>query len=269
MATVIAAVAAMSLSGLLHFATGEMGWAPLHALILPYALDGAAIAVTAYAYDRIGKGENAVQFRLIAACLVATSAFINWRGALPTGNVGEEWVFPFMSVMVYWMAHAAMGARRRDVRLAQHGKSQKPRTEPLPPFGVLEWMLYPVATFKALRVAVAERMRRAAERSQPRPRVAQLSQSQAVAPSPPQAAAATPQPVAEPHGDVTQMRPADAIRAAVAALSDGRDDATVAAADVVAWLAARGVATEVRRVNETIKRARSRGLRLVPQEEAG
>jgi hypothetical protein len=174
-----------------------------------------------------------------------------------------------MSVMVYWMAHAAMGARRRDVRLAQHGRSQKRRTEPLHAFGVLEWMLYPVKTFKELRGAVAERMRRAAEQSQPRPRTASLSQSQAVAPPPQPAAAATPQPVAEQHGDVTQMRPADAIRVAVAALSDGRDDATVAAADVVAWLADRGVATEVRRVNETIKRDRSRGLRLVPQEEAG
>jgi hypothetical protein len=161
LAVVVFAVAAMSFSGLFSFFTGPMHWTHGHSLLGPVSLDVAAVVVYGFALDRIEKGESGAQFRLMALVLVGLSAFINWRGALASGNVSEELFFPVMSVMVYWMAHAILGARRRDARRAQHGYKAKAKLEPLPPFGALVWVPWvgaPVDALRALREAVRKRL---------------------------------------------------------------------------------------------------------------
>jgi len=162
LAGVFASVGAMSWSGLFGWFTGRLGWSHGHALIGPLALDAAAVACLGLANDRIDKGESGAQFRAISLLLVALSAFINLVGALPSGDLGKIVVFPAMSLVVYWIAHGVMGARRRDIHRAQHGQSSKARSEPMTRYDLLAWVMFPWATWCTLRGQVRDRLARQA-----------------------------------------------------------------------------------------------------------
>jgi hypothetical protein len=278
----------MSFSGLLAFFKGDLRWSQLHSLLGPLSLDIAAIVVYGFALDRIEKGESGAQFRLMALVLVGLSAFINWRGALGSGNVAEELFFPVMSVMVYWMAHAILGAARRDVGRAQHGYDAKARVEPLPPFGLLVWVPgigAPWTAIKELRAVVRKRLAKstanAGARKRPVPAasdVARAVASSSERPALTASASASPlasaasagatanasrplAPVANGGGHGSQSA---AIRLALATLRS-EQGCEPAAADVVAYLARNGRVVPIGRVNDVMRRDR---FKVVGQEEA-
>lgn len=305
LAVVIAAVAAMSFSGLFAFFTGPMHWSHGHSLLGPVSLDLAAIVVYGFALDRIEKGETGAQFRLMALVLVGLSAFINWRGALASGNVSEELFFPAMSILVYWMAHAILGAFRRDVRRAQHGYKAKAKVEPLPPFGVLVWLPWigaPGEALKAVQAAVRKRLavtpttrtrrpvpgesasgpvrladqRAAATANANASETANRTEGQPLAPVASEASGTASD--ASESADASAIRTgatvaghgsqSAAIRLAIATLASEHPGEEVRAADVVALLAERDQQVPIGRVNDVIRRDR---LRVVParEEQAG
>lgn len=128
---VMLAVAAVSWSGLYGFAHTTMRWTPVHAALVPVALDIAAMSCALLALDSIDKGETGVTLRVLTACFVGLSALVNWRHALATGNFAEQIFFPACSILAYALVHAVMGKARREVRREQHGQPQRP---PLPRF---------------------------------------------------------------------------------------------------------------------------------------
>jgi Protein of unknown function (DUF2637) len=158
---VMGAVAAMSWAGLYAFAHDTMQWSPVHAALVPVALDIAAMSCALLALDSIGKGETAVSLRVLTACFVALSAWVNWRHAITTGNVAEQVFFPAMSILAYALVHAVMGKARREVRRGQHGQPQRPPLAPLPRTGVLAWVPFvgsPGRALATVRAGVAERL---------------------------------------------------------------------------------------------------------------
>lgn len=158
---VMGAVAAMSWAGLYAFATRDLGWSPAHAVLVPVALDIAAMACALLALDSIGKGETATGFRVLTAAFVALSAFVNWRTALHTGNIAEQVFFPAMSILAYALVHTVMGKARREVRREQHGHTARQALAPLPRTGLLAWLPLigsPGRALGAVRTAVAERL---------------------------------------------------------------------------------------------------------------
>lgn len=157
---VMGAVAAMSWAGLYAFAHDTMRWTPVHAALVPVALDVAAMSCALLALDSIGKGETAVTLRTLTACFVGLSAFVNWRRAILTGNVAEQVFFPAMSILAYALVHAVMGKARREVRREQHGQPQRPPLEPLPRTGVLAWVPFVGAPGRALAAVQASVARR-------------------------------------------------------------------------------------------------------------
>lgn len=158
---VMGAVAAMSWSGLYGFAHDTMHWTSVHAALVPVALDIAAMSCALLALDLISKGETAVTFRVLTACFVGLSAFVNWRHAILTGNIAEQVFFPAMSILAYAMVHAVMGAAYREQRRGQHGQRQRKALEPLPRTGALAWIPFvgsPGRALAAVRAAVARRL---------------------------------------------------------------------------------------------------------------
>jgi Protein of unknown function (DUF2637) len=283
LAGVMVAVAAMSWSGLFHWFTGPVHWSQGHALLGPAALDAAAIVSAGFAMDRIEKGETGAQFRMISAVLVALSAFINWRGALGSGNVGEELFFPVMSVVVYWIFHAVMGAVRRDVGREQHGQVARARPEPLTRYDPLAWVMFPWKTWKALRSQIRSRLERTARTTGSRPRQARPVPGTVVATGKVPVAVAPVSPAGtnetvpatvtetgetgESFGPETYPKLADAARAA-AALLRSREGREVSPAEVATYLSAHGrPGTHARRVSAPLQRDPQSRLHLVAQTE--
>jgi len=158
---VMGAVAAMSWAGLYSFARDTMGWSDWHAVLVPVALDVAAMSCALLALDSIGKGETAVTLRALTACFVGLSAFVNWRHAVASGNIAEQVFFPSMSILAYALVHAVMGKVRREVKREQHGQPQRAPLEPLPRTGVLAWLPgvgSPGRALAAVRASVARRL---------------------------------------------------------------------------------------------------------------
>jgi hypothetical protein len=178
---VMGSVAAMSWAGLYAFAHQTMHWTPAHAVLVPVALDIAAMACALLALDSISNGENAATLRALTACFVGLSAFVNWRHAIATGNPAEQLFFPAMSVLAYLLVHAVMAKTRREIRHEQQTGSRTRRAlEPLPRTGVLAWLLFPARTFGAVRAAVGARIPERGELLEPREDLTGLSQSDAI-----------------------------------------------------------------------------------------
>lgn len=137
---VLLCVGYMSWTGEYEWATHELLWTAVMALMVPVALDMAAIVCTMLAADQIDKGESGFAFRVLAAVFMGLGAWINWRYALRSRNVTEEVFFPAMSVLAYSIIHAVLAAARREARRRQYGHKSKQRVEPLPRFGLLAWL---------------------------------------------------------------------------------------------------------------------------------
>jgi hypothetical protein len=227
---VMGAVAAMSWSGLYGFARGTMRWSPVHAALVPVALDIAAMSCALLALDLISKGETALTFRALTACFVGLSAWVNWRHALTTGNVAEQVFFPAMSVLAYALVHAVMGAAYREQRREQRGQPQRPPLEPLPRTGVLAWLPgvgSPGRALAAVRAAVAARLPAPIEYAEP------LSETR-------QRDVAT--------GYLAGLSQSDAIRRALEIVGDDNPR------QVVAWLADHGRPVAPQRVHDVLRR---------------
>lgn len=159
---VMVCVGFMSWTGEYDWATHELLWVAVHALMVPVALDVAAVSCTLLALDQIDKGESGFAFRVLGAVFMGLGAWINWRYALRSGNVTEEVFFPVMSLLAYALVHAVMSAARREARRRQHGHKSKERVKPLPRFGLLVWVPFfgrPLDALTALRDVVELRMR--------------------------------------------------------------------------------------------------------------
>jgi hypothetical protein len=163
LALVMGSVAAMSWSGTYGWAVNELHWTHTHAVLVPIALDIAAMACAMLALDAITDGENGTTFRLLAALFVALSAFTNWRNALISGELAQEVFFPSMSVLAYGLAHAVFERIRRKTKRAQQqeGDTVRRAVKPLPRLGLLPWLPLvgsPRRALGAVREAVAERL---------------------------------------------------------------------------------------------------------------
>ena len=160
---VMLAVAAMSWSGLYGFATATMHWSPIHAALVPIALDVAALACAFLALDSVSRNDSAIAFRLITAALIGLSAFLNWRHALGTHNVAEQVFFPSMSVLSYALVDAVIRKSRRDIRRDRAGLPAREAPAPLPRPGIAAWLRFPGRAFGATSNALAQRIPATAE----------------------------------------------------------------------------------------------------------
>jgi hypothetical protein len=140
LAGVLVCVGYMSWDGEYNWATHVLLWVAVSALMVPVALDLAAVACTLLAATQIDKGESGFAFRVLGAIFMGLGAWINWRYALRSGNITEEVFFPAMSALAYSLIHAVLSAARREARRRQHGHKSKERTEPLPWLGILVWL---------------------------------------------------------------------------------------------------------------------------------
>lgn len=165
LALVMGAVAAMSWAGLYAFARTTMHWSPVHAALVPVALDVAATACAFLALDSLARNDSAVAFRTLTAALVALSAFVNWRHALGTHNIAEQVFFPSMSLLSYGLIDAVLRKYRRDTRRDLAGRPVREAVAPLPRVGVLAWVRYPGRAFGAVSGAIAQRVPAAGEPS--------------------------------------------------------------------------------------------------------
>ena len=161
LAAVLGAVAAMSWSGLFGFATATMGWSPVHAALVPIATDLAALACAFLALDCVSKGELATGYRVMALCLVALSAFLNWRHAVTTGSISEQVFFPAMSVISYGLIHLTLGKYRRDAMRQRAGQAARQAVADIPRLGLAAWLPgigYPGRAMGAVRASIAQRI---------------------------------------------------------------------------------------------------------------
>lgn len=165
LAVVMGAVAAMSWSGLYAFARVTMHWSPGHAVLVPVALDVAAITCAFLALDSLSRNDSAFMFRLLTAALVALSAFVNWRRALLTGNIAEQVFFPAMSLLSYGLIDAVLRKYRVDTRRERMGLPVREAYAPLPRVGPAVWFRYPGRAWAAVSRALADRVPDAATSS--------------------------------------------------------------------------------------------------------
>lgn len=169
LAAVLFCVGYMSWTGEYEWALNDLHWLWVRALMVPVALDVAALACTLLALMQIDKGESGFGFRVVSAGLVATGAWINWRYALQSGNVTAEVFFPVMSLAAYTIVHLVLSAARREARRAQHGIKSRERVEPLPRLGLLVFVPglgQPGEAFDAWREAIKLRLAKALAASQ-------------------------------------------------------------------------------------------------------
>lgn len=169
LAAVLFCVGFMSWTGEFDWAQNDLHWLWIHALMVPVALDFAAVTCTLLALRQIDKGESGFGFRLMSAALVATGAWINWRYALQSGNVTAELFFPVMSLAAYGIVHLVLSAARREARRQQHGIKSRERVEPLPRLGLLVFVPglgQPAEAFDAWREAIKLRLAKALAASQ-------------------------------------------------------------------------------------------------------
>jgi len=158
LAVVMGAVAAMSWAGLYAFARVTMHWSPGHAVLVPIALDVAAMTCAFLALDSLSRNDSATAFRILTAALVGLSAFVNWRRALLTGNIAEQVFFPAMSILSYALIDAVLRKYRRDTRRDRMGLPVREAPEPLPRLGLAVWLRFPGRAWDAVSRALARRV---------------------------------------------------------------------------------------------------------------
>ena len=233
---VFASVAAMSYRGLTAFAVDTLGLSGWWRYVVPVSLDGAAVSASFFAYRASIYGEPAFGPRLLVCLFGGASAFFNWHEAAAERGLLAAGFYAGMSVLVVLMFD--LGAKQiRRRALARQGKLEAP----LPRFRLARWLLAPVETFHALRIAALEsdltaeqavrlaRTRRTTARSpsaSPSAQPADASADQPSAPAPAPAAAhsalAGPPHARPPHA--TEVLPVDGDLQAQVQHRPGRDD---------------------------------------------
>ena len=246
-------------------------WERIPAATLAGALDALMITFSLLAYGMSRAGKPApVERALIMGCAVASAGM----------NLAEANVASPRSVAAYVAAPIALAVTiDRLIAVVYRFYTGRAQRSAWSGTGraalyVLRLCMDPRPTASGLRamvLAAAPVPGQPAPEPEPRRRrrTAPVPRPPAELPAPPAEPPAGPpaEPPTPAEADLTGMRPADAIRAAVAVLGSDAE-----AADVAAWLARQGVTVEVRRVNETMKRDQARHvLRPVPdrQEAAG
>lgn len=148
---VFASVAAMSYRGLTAFAVDTLGLSGWWRYVVPVSLDGAAISASFFAYRASIHGEPAFGPRLLVCLFGGASAFFNWHEAASERGLLAASFYAGMSVLVVLMFD--LGAKQiRRRALARQGKLEAP----LPRFRLARWLLAPIETFHALRIAALE-----------------------------------------------------------------------------------------------------------------
>lgn len=237
---VMGCVAAASWAGLYAYARGTLGWSPAHAVLVPVALDVAAMACALLGLDSIAKGETAAGFRVLTAAFVALSAFVNWRHAITSGNLAEQVFFPAMSLLAYAIVHEVFAKYRREVTRDLAGHAHREQVERLPRLGASAWARYPARAFGVWSQSIEARLARA---------------SDAIGGGTRRGAGRGPA--------VAQMSQADAIRAAIAAVGDRPRE-------VIAWLDGHGrPGVAASRVSDVVRRTRRAPLRAVTEVDQG
>ncbi len=229
LAVVMGAVAGMSWAGLYGFAHVTMHWSPVHAVLVPVALDVAAITCAFLALDSLSRNDSAIAFRVLTAALVALSAFVNWRHALTTGNVAEQVFFPAMSILSYILIDAVLRKFRRDTRRDRAGLPVREALAPLPRIGPAVWLRYPGRAWRAVSAGLAERVPLDTQRASDTQRAADYA-----------------------AGVLDGLSQADAIRRAIEAVG-------AEPRQVVTWLADRGLpGVPTQRVYDVLRRDRGK-----------
>ena len=148
---VFASVAAMSYRGLTAFAVDTLGLSGWWRYVVPVSLDGAAVSASFFAYRASIHGEPAFGPRLLVCLFGGASAFFNWHEAASERGLLAAAFYAGMSVLVVLMFD--LGAKQiRRRALARQGKLEAP----LPRFRLARWLLAPIETFHALRIAALE-----------------------------------------------------------------------------------------------------------------
>lgn len=148
---VFASVAAMSYRGLMAFAVDTLGLHGGWRYVVPVSLDGAAVSASFFGYRASIDGEPAFGPRLLVFCFGGASAFFNGHEAAAERGPLAAAFYAGMSVLVVLMFD--LGAKQiRRRALARQGKLEAP----LPRFRLARWLLAPVETFGALRIAALE-----------------------------------------------------------------------------------------------------------------
>ena len=229
---VFASVAAMSYRGLTAFAVDTLGLGGWWQYVVPVSLDGAAVSASFFAYRASIYGEPAFGPRLLVCLFGGASAFFNWHEAAAERGLLAAGFYAGMSVLVVLMFD--LGAKQiRRRALARQGKLEAP----LPRFRLARWLLAPVETFHALRIAALEsdltaeqavrlaRTRPTTARSpsaSPSAESADASADQPPAPAPAHSALAGPPHARPPHA--AEVLPVDGDLQAQVQHRPGRDD---------------------------------------------
>lgn len=148
---VFASVAAMSYRGLMAFAEDTLALTGGWRFVVPVSLDGAAVSASFFGYRAAIHGEPAFGPRILVCLFGGASAFFNWHEAAAERGLLAAAFYAAMSVLVVVMFD--LGAKQiRRRALARQGKLEPP----LPRFRLARWLLAPVETFRALRIAALE-----------------------------------------------------------------------------------------------------------------
>lgn len=148
---VFASVAAMSYRGLMAFAEDTLALTGGWRFVVPVSLDGAAVSASFFGYRASIHGEPAFGPRILVCLFGGASAFFNWHEAAAERGPLAAAFYAAMSVLVVVMFD--LGAKQiRRRALARQGKLESP----LPRFRLARWLLAPVETFRALRIAALE-----------------------------------------------------------------------------------------------------------------
>lgn len=142
-------------SGLYEFARELLGWSEGHAMIVPVALTGAAIACACLALDSVSRGDGALLFRFLLVGLVGLAAWINWY-RVRLDDISVQVFFPAMSLTAWLMVEACFRKFQRDSR---RRRGERLHTfSPLPRMGALAWIMHKNAAWQAVSDAVARRI---------------------------------------------------------------------------------------------------------------
>jgi hypothetical protein len=148
---VVAAPAVASWRGLVGFGVQTLGLSGGWQFVVPLVLDGAALYSAALALRAVLTGDSALGARLLTVVYALSSASFNGYHALTHDGAAAALFFAGASVSAVVLWDATLRMTRRD-QLRDMGMVEGP----LPRFRPLRWLVAPVETSRAWRVAVIE-----------------------------------------------------------------------------------------------------------------
>jgi hypothetical protein len=151
-AAVLTAIEAVAIRGQLDFARFELALVGAWRLVVPVALEGAALTWAALALWSAITRDSAAMARIMTAASVLAAAAANWMGAQAAGRptAGAAYMAGF-SIAALLMWHAIL-TRVRRAELRALGALEAP----LPRFRPLRWVVAPKETRRAWVYAIRE-----------------------------------------------------------------------------------------------------------------